>query len=123
MRYRFIQTAVIAAALLLPAGQSLASDKKSEAPGASASSTEKGGQAQKPATPSKNKAAAAPVKLVDINSASKAELMKLPGIGAAEADKIVAGRPYPTKARLVTNNILSNEVYEKLKKLVIARQK
>jgi len=124
MPHRIIQTTVIAAALLLAASPSLASDKKPAPPGASAGSAEKGTEAQKPAAPARNKAAAAaPAKLVDINSAGKAELMKLPGIGDAEADKIIAGRPYPTKARLVTRNIIDREVYESLKTQVIARQK
>ncbi|MBI2317344.1 MAG: helix-hairpin-helix domain-containing protein [Betaproteobacteria bacterium] len=110
MRHRIIETTLIAAALLLCANQSLAADNKPETPGASAgSASEKGASAHKPAAPAKNQAAA-PAKLVDINSARKAELMKLPGIGEAEADKIIAGRPFPTKARLVTNNIISIEV-------------
>ena len=127
MRYRIIETTVIAAALLLCANLSFAADKKPEAPGAStgsASTSEKGVKEQKPGAPAKNRAApAAPVKLVDINSAGKAELMKLPGIGETEAAKIIAGRPFPTKARLVSNNIIPIEVYEKLKKRVIAKQK
>jgi len=57
----------------------------------------------------------APIKLVDINSASKAELMKLPGIGATEADKIIAGRPFGTKEWLVTNNIVPGITYQALK--------
>jgi competence protein ComEA len=40
-----------------------------------------------------------PTKLVDINSASKAELKALPGIGDAEADRIIAARPYPSKTK------------------------
>lgn len=127
MRYRIFESTLIAAALLLSANQPLAADKKPEAPGASigsASTTDNRASAQKPVAAAKNQAAApVPAKLVDINSAGKAELMKLPGIGEAEADKIIAGRPYPTKARLATNNIVSMEVYEKLKKRVIARQK
>lgn len=125
MRHRIIPATLIAAALLLPLNLSAASDKKAEAPGASTASatTEKAGKAQQPAAPAKSKAASAPVKLIDINSASKAELKMLPGIGDAEADKIVANRPYPTKARLATNNIIPTEVYEKLKKLIVARQK
>src|SRR3982751_6779175 len=34
---------------------------------------------------------------VDINSAGSTELMTLPGIGAAEAEAIIAHRPYLTK--------------------------
>ena len=37
---------------------------------------------------------------VDINAATRAELEKLPGIGAATAKKIIAGRPYATVADL-----------------------
>ena len=37
---------------------------------------------------------------VDINSATKAQLESLPGIGAATAKKIIAGRPYATVADL-----------------------
>jgi DNA uptake protein ComE-like DNA-binding protein len=38
-------------------------------------------------------ASAAKVEPVDLNNASRAELMKLPGIGAAEAERILRGRP------------------------------
>ena len=62
------------------------------------------------------------IKLVNINGATRDELKKLPGIGDAEAGKIIAGRPYATKAHLVTQNIISMGVYENLKKLIIARQ-
>ncbi len=48
--------------------------------------------------------------------------MKLPGISAAIADKIVAHRPYNSKARLVTEKIITIEGYEKLTHLVIAKQ-
>lgn len=62
------------------------------------------------------------VKQVDINAASKAELMKLPGIKAADADRIIAGRPYGSKAWLVTNNIIPEMVFLKIKHQIVARQ-
>jgi DNA uptake protein ComE-like DNA-binding protein len=63
------------------------------------------------------------VQPVDINSASKAELKKLPGIGDAEADRVIAGRPYLSKAHLQTRNIVSPMEYQVLRDLVVARQK
>jgi competence protein ComEA len=68
------------------------------------------------------KAAAAP-KLVDINSASRAELKTLPGIGDAEAKRIIAARPYPSKAKLVADKVLSIEAYEALRGRIVANQK
>ena len=67
--------------------------------------------------------AAAKAKRIDINSASKEKLKTLPGIGDAEADKIIAGRPYLTKANLLTNNILPDSNYEPIKRLIVAKQK
>jgi competence protein ComEA len=57
---------------------------------------------------------------VDINSAGRAELMRLPGIGSAEAEKIVANRPYLTKTELVTKHVLPVGPYMSLKNLVVA---
>lgn len=119
MKRSIIQSALIAAAWLLAAGLSLAVETKPGTPGdAKAVSAPK--TAEKTAKSTK---AAVKVKLVDINSASKKELMTLPGISAAEADKIIAGRPYLTKAHLVTHDILSRAAYDNLKSLVIAKQK
>lgn len=123
----FIKGVTLAAALLLSASACLAANPQAQPAQAAASGAKPAdinNQAKKPTTPAKPKAArAAPVKPVDINSADKAALMKLPGISATEADKIIAGRPYPTKTRLVTKNIVSMSVYQDLKPLVIARQK
>jgi len=95
MKGSIIQAVLIAAALLLSASVCVAAESK----------------------------AAAPVTLVDINSASRAQLKKIPGIGNAEADKIIAGRPYLSKAHLVTRNIISGTHYAQIKDQIIARQK
>lgn len=66
------------------------------------------------------KAPPAPVKLVDINSASLQQLKTLPGIGDAEAKKIVAHRPYLTKTELVTKGVLPTGPFLSLKRQVVA---
>jgi competence protein ComEA len=73
--------------------------------------------------PAAKKAPARQVVLVDINSATKEELKKLPHIGDAEAGRIIAGRPYLSKAHLQTHNVVSPAVYQDLRELVVARQK
>lgn len=62
-------------------------------------------------------------KPVDINSASKAELKKLSGIGDAEADKIIAGRPYTSKADLATRKIIPTGVFVQIRRNIIALPK
>jgi competence protein ComEA len=76
-----------------------------------------------PASSPKQSSATATIQPVDINSASKAQLMSLPGIGDAEADRIVAGRPYLSKADLATRNVIPTGVYLSLKNRIIAIQK
>lgn len=68
-------------------------------------------------------APAATSKLVDINKASRSELKTLPGIGDAEAAKIIAARPYMTKTDLVTKNALTLQTYDELRSKVVVAHK
>jgi competence protein ComEA len=61
--------------------------------------------------------------LLDINSASSAQLDALPGIGAARAAAIIGGRPYNGKDDLVNRKIIPQNVYDGIKDKIIARQK
>jgi DNA uptake protein ComE-like DNA-binding protein len=64
-----------------------------------------------------------PVKLVDINSASRTELTTLPGIGNAEAERIIKARPYPSKAKLLADKVLTPAQYSALQGRIVAIQK
>ncbi|MCJ2079738.1 ComEA family DNA-binding protein [Methylobacterium sp. J-090] len=78
--------------------------------------------AAKPET-SKSEAKSEKAALIDLNSASPAELDALPGIGAARAAAIVKGRPYRGKDELVSKKVIPQGVYDGIKDKIIAKQK
>ncbi|HEX9009847.1 MAG TPA: helix-hairpin-helix domain-containing protein [Holophagaceae bacterium] len=65
--------------------------------------------------------AAAEAKRLDLNTATKAQLEKLPGVTPAYADQIIAHRPYLTNEHLVINKAVPESVYFSIRSLVTAR--
>lgn len=58
---------------------------------------------------------------VNLNTATRAELIALPGIGEANADKIIKARPIASVDDLSSKKIIQNQYYEKVKGLVAVR--
>ncbi|GAC1328478.1 MAG: hypothetical protein NVSMB26_03850 [Beijerinckiaceae bacterium] len=95
------------------------------APAAFAQATQPATGAKPTATPAATAPAMKPSSgaLLDINSASKAELDALPGIGAVRSEAIIKGRPYKGKDELVQKKIIPENVYNGIKDQIIAKQK
>ena len=56
--------------------------------------------------------------LVNINTASTAELEGLPGIGEKTAEKIASSRPYGSIEELLEKEVIGRSVFEKIRELV-----
>ena len=60
--------------------------------------------------------------LLDINTATPAQLKALRGMGDAYAQRVIAGRPYTAKNQLTTRGILPAAAYEAIKDQIIAHR-
>src|SRR5215831_19376187 len=61
------------------------------------------------------------VPLIDINSASRDDLMTLDGIGEVRADAIIRARPFKAKTELVERRLIPEALYDKIADKVMAR--
>jgi competence protein ComEA len=61
-------------------------------------------------------------KPLDLNTATKEQLLSLPGVTAAEADRVIAGRPYKEPGEVVTRSIMPKTEYDKIADRVTAKK-
>jgi competence protein ComEA len=59
--------------------------------------------------------------LIDLNSASRDDLMTLEGIGEVRADAIIRARPFKAKTELVERRLIPEALYDKIADKVMAR--
>ena len=59
-------------------------------------------------------------KTLNINKASREDLLTLPGISEHQADRIIADRPFNDAHDLVSRRVLSQEEYDNIRNRVIA---
>jgi DNA uptake protein ComE-like DNA-binding protein len=58
---------------------------------------------------------------VDINSATPGQLEALPGIDAAHARRIIAGRPYDSSSDLMKRHVVTKAEYDRIEPQVVAQ--
>lgn len=61
-------------------------------------------------------------KPLDLNIATKEQLLSLPGMTEAEADRVIAGRPYNDPNDLVKRHIMPKAEYDKIADQVTAKK-
>ena len=61
-------------------------------------------------------------KPLDLNTATKDQLLSLPGVTAAEANRVIAGRPYTEPGDVVTRRIMPKVEYDKIADRVTAKK-
>jgi DNA uptake protein ComE-like DNA-binding protein len=86
-----------------------------------AAGTLPGAAAQSKSTPAAK--TSTPADLLDINSATKEQREALPRIGDKYSQKIIDGALYKAKTDLVRKKVIPQATYDKIKDLIIAKQK
>jgi competence protein ComEA len=61
-------------------------------------------------------------KPLDVNTATREQLLSLPGVTGAEADGVIAGRPYGDPGELVTHRILPRSNYDQVADRLTAKK-
>ncbi|MGA2647336.1 MAG: helix-hairpin-helix domain-containing protein [Candidatus Sulfotelmatobacter sp.] len=59
-------------------------------------------------------------KAININNASREDLLNLPGITQGDADRIIAERPFKGAHELVARHIIPESEYDKIRDRIIA---
>ncbi len=59
--------------------------------------------------------------LTNINSATRAQLCGLRGVGTFYANRIIQGRPYEATLDLVAKGVVPHHIYDGLKHRIVAR--
>jgi competence protein ComEA len=61
-------------------------------------------------------------KPLDLNTATKEQLLSLPGVTSAEADRVITGRPYSEPSEVVTRRIMPKAEFDKIANQVTAKK-
>jgi DNA uptake protein ComE-like DNA-binding protein len=62
---------------------------------------------------------AAPARRLNINQASRQEIMNILGLDADTADRIIEHRPYPTRLDLLGRMVIPDEIYRSIKDRIV----